>query len=179
MHGTWYKKRNSPRRKRRRSSSPNHLVQQRHEQLRGAAAHIPPPGRRPIHQPYNLPIKHGAHPVLARHERRQRKPDHEPHGHVPPRRRHERHAEHRGRRYHDQECARVSGPQQIARRPHHQPREYAARHRRYARVPDVRLRQVQVVADDGDQRRRRERGDEAGEEGYPGEVEGSHVRVCK
>jgi hypothetical protein len=43
-------------------------------------------------------------------------------------------------------------------------------------VADVGLVEVEVVADDGDERGRGERGQEAGEEGDPREVERAHVR---
>lgn len=41
---------------------------------------------------------------------------------------------------------------------------------------DFGVGEVEVVADDGDERRDGEGGEEAGEEGEPCQVEGSHVR---
>lgn len=43
-------------------------------------------------------------------------------------------------------------------------------------VADVGFGKVEIIADDGNEWRRGERRQEAGEEGDPGEVEGAHVR---
>ncbi|PON66509.1 hypothetical protein PanWU01x14_109310, partial [Parasponia andersonii] len=105
---------NPPGRKRRRPGSPDQLIHERHEKLSGSAAHVSPPGGGSIDEPYDLTVEHGAHPVLARHERRKRKTNHETHHDVPASGRDKRHAEHRWRRKHDKESAAVSWPQKVA-----------------------------------------------------------------
>lgn len=153
------------------------LVDDRHQQLRGSSAHVSPASGRAVGQPDDFAVEHGAHPVLARHKRGEREPDHEPHGNVTPGGGHEGHAEHGGSREHDQERAAVPGTQQVADRAHDEPGQNAAGNRGHSGVPDVALGEVEVVADDGYQRGGGEGGDEASEEGDPGEVESPHVGV--
>lgn len=165
-----------PRREVLRAHLPDELVQQWHDELRGAAAHVAPPGGGAVGQAHDLGVEHGAHPELAAHEGGQREADAEA--------RHDEardavdgcHGEHGRRGGHDEEGAAVARPNQVAHQAHHQSREDGARHGRDPGVADVELVQVQVVTDDRDQRRRRERGREAHEEGEPGDVEGAHVR---
>jgi hypothetical protein len=57
------------------------LVHKGHDQLGCASSQVTPTGRNinSICCAHNLAVEHGAHPVLARHERRQRESDEEPH----------------------------------------------------------------------------------------------------
>lgn len=68
------------------------------------------------------------------------------------------------------------GPKKVTRGSHDYPGKHGTGNRRDAGVTDVRGGEVEVVADDREQRRGSERREEAAEEGEPGEVERPHVR---
>ena len=150
---------------------------ERHDELCGTTAHVSPPSREPIDGADDLAIEHGAHPVLARHERREGEADEEADGDVPRGIIDERHAEDGGRGEHDEEGAAVARAEEVAYGAHDEPGEDGPGHGRHPGVADVGLGEVEVVADDGHEGRRGEGGDEAREEGDPREVECAHVGV--
>ncbi|GER33509.1 brefeldin A-inhibited guanine nucleotide-exchange protein [Striga asiatica] len=161
--------RNPPRSKRRGPRQLDHAVKQRHEELGEASAHVPPPRGHRINCPDNRPREHNAGPVAARHERCEGHADHEADGHIAARAQHDR------RREEVDEGAAVARAREVAREAHDEAREDAPRDGGHAGRAHVRAGEAEVVADDGDERGRGERGDEAGAEGEPGEVEGTHV----
>ena len=154
----------------------DHVEHQRHDQLRGAAAEVAPAGGDSVGDAHLRRVEHGAHPELARHEARQGEPREEPHqeegeGRV------DAGGEVDGRSGDENERRRrQTGAHQVAGAAHHQPGEDGAGDGGYPGVADVGGGEVQVVADDGEKRRRGEGGHEAGEEGKPGQVESAHVR---
>jgi hypothetical protein len=87
------------------------------------------------------------------------------------------HAKHRRRSEHDDEGAPVARTDEVADGSHGEAREDGTGDGGHAAVADVGPGEAEVVSDDWDERRCREGGHHAGEEGDPGEVEGAHVRV--
>ncbi|PON44872.1 hypothetical protein PanWU01x14_263530 [Parasponia andersonii] len=146
-----------------------------HDQLGGSAAEIPPPTGESVGAADDRGGKHGAHPELGRDERGQREAGEETdeeeggggvgHGGEVDRRRREEDERGRGQ----------AGSEEVAGRPHCDTGEDRARNGGDPGIADVGGGEVEVVSDDREQRRRGEGGDEAREEGDPGEVEGSHV----
>jgi len=87
-----------PRRERRGAAPEDALVDERHDELRGAAAHVAPPGRQRVDGADDLDVEHGAGPVLARDEGGEGEADEEPAHDVARGAVDDGHAEHRRRR---------------------------------------------------------------------------------
>lgn len=159
------------------SHLPDHREHERHDQLRRASSEVSPPGGDTISRAHDRSGEHRAHPELRRDKSREREPREEPDHDKPYRRLDPRREVHGGS---GGECQRGGGEaraEEVAGRAHDETSEDGAGHGGDTGVSDVGGGEVEVLADDREERRSREGGDEAAEELEPREVESSHVRL--
>lgn len=153
----------------------------RHDDLSCTAAEVSPPGRDGVGGANNCCGEHGAHPELGGDEGGQREADEEAddeeagggvdNGETVNRRRNEE----------EEGGGGEPGPEHVAGGTHHNSGEDGAGDGGYSGVADFGGREVEVVADDGEEGRGCEGGDETAEVGNPGDVECPHVwlRHCE
>lgn len=147
-----------------------------HDELGGTAAEVAPAAGDTVGRSDDLRGEEGAHPELGGDEGGEGEAGEEAEEEEGGRGGGEGGAENGGGGGEDEGGGGQAGAEEVAGGPHSDSGEDGAGDGGDAGVADVGGGEVEVVADDGEERRRGEGGDEASEEGDPREVECAHVR---
>ena len=147
MEPAWDKERIAPSRERRLVLQ-DAGVDQRHDQLRGAAAHVAPARGKRVGGAHHLSVEHARAPELTRHEVGQRKANEQTDGDEAAGVGDQGHAEHAGRGQHQCGGDAEARAKLVHEAAHEGTRRQCAAHRRDAGIPQLELVQVQVVPDD-------------------------------
>jgi hypothetical protein len=151
------------------------FVHKGHDELRSTTAKVAPTSGSAVDEAHDFAVEEGAHPELARDKRGKREADEETDDDEAVDGGDSGHGENSRRGQHDDECAGVAWSDEVAERTHEKTRSDRAGDGSHGSVGDVFGRHVEVVADDGNERRRCECRHEASEEGDPGKMECAHV----